>query len=130
MNGNITISKVTGDTDWIEIRVEDDDSATQILVIRLSLEQFAHAVTGMSVTGEISRLCTVEQFKRVGKVLAIKEVYVKHPKGFSKQEQIDEVTAAVQDLLKDDTEGWSIGDHGCSSQQNGEKHKVTLERWV
>ena len=48
--GSITISRVSGDGERVEIGITDGDSHVCFVEAHLTLEQFARAVTGMSVS--------------------------------------------------------------------------------
>ena len=45
--GQVTISRISGDTDWIEIRIIENNSRVEFVTARLSFEGFAKALTGL-----------------------------------------------------------------------------------
>lgn len=49
-NGQLSIMRVSGDTQYIEITITDDASGVEFVTAKLTLEAFAKAITGLSFT--------------------------------------------------------------------------------
>lgn len=49
LKGNVTISKTySGDGQHMEIRIQDENSRAIFVIAKMSMEEFAHAITGLA----------------------------------------------------------------------------------
>lgn len=124
----LTISKVCSNVekDYITIRLEDGDSSIRIIEAKVSLENFAKALTGMSYIQCESEVYLTDE---IGKIHEHKEIPVELPYDASK-EKFEE---AVKEFCID---GW-ITDyrHFKSSQKKSPTNKpghyyVGFHRWI
>ena len=61
----ITVSRMRGNEEWIEIRIQDSLSSLEFVTVKMSCEDFAKALTGM---GSCPGIGVVSGLDRVGKV--------------------------------------------------------------
>jgi len=104
LNGNISISRVSGAEDFISIRLEEELSGITFTEIRLSFEAFAKAITGQSgIKGEL----TFNNILNVGKTLETKEEICEifYPKGCEYGDKRIETTKEALKVYEID--GWA-----------------------
>jgi hypothetical protein len=134
MKAKITISRPTSNRPpytYISINIQDDSSGIHIINVQMSLEDFAHAITGLgNVDCEIHNLTNNIGFARIGKIREYKEVFVYEP---DYKLTILEKQLLVEKAVRDSgylVDGWEISDHGLHRQQPTQNHCVSLRRFV
>lgn len=102
-NGTISISR--NSNDLINIRIKDDPSRTEFIDVEMSMEDFAHAITGLSgvaVEGEVRGL------DRIGKERVRESRSVLQPKELThkpREKTVEWLKANCQE------EGWILDTH-------------------
>ena len=130
MNGKITISRIqSNQEDYlpISIEIEDDDAGIKFLKIKMSLNNFANAITGMGYTD-----CKIELngLEKVGKRREIKHEIVPIPenKRFRKKSELE-----LAEFLKPfEIDGWEGSQYDLNNSKNLVPNgcKVLFVRWV
>lgn len=125
--GKITISKVVGlGDDYMEIRIRDVDASVEFIEVKLSMEDFAQAITGM---GAIPCKFEVRGLENVGKKRETEPLKFPIPGVLEKKEK------ALELLPSYIPDGWkaSMYFHSRNSfTTEGDQHyaNTTIYRWV
>jgi len=132
MKAKVTISRRTNTvgSGCIAISIDDDKSGLKVVEVEMELIDFAQAITGLSYCKAAYRNSQSQYtIDNIMKKREVKSVYVDKPNVFDKDEMKRIVIKSVLDsgVLVD---GWEIHNDGCSSQQNGKLHNVSLLRFV
>ena len=117
--------------DTIYIEIEDKLSRTDIVKVRMSLEEFGKAVTGLGhCEGDIECIVCEETINNIGKVKLIKDVKC-DTLGLYKTDGVREI---VYDHYKDSEdykyEGWHMWFDGLSTRQDAKLHIYTIYKYV
>jgi hypothetical protein len=130
IQGNLTISRVhsTVEDDYIEVRLRDDDAATEFVVAKVSLADFASALTGCSHVGcELD----VRGLERVGKKMELDTLEFQMPNdGYSNRKET--ACAAVKSFCPIDwTPDMGFNSQGSFFTRDGKLWaRTTIRRWV
>lgn len=109
----------------IAIHIKDSASGKTITEVHVNYAEFAQAITGLSaIPCEIDKLVSAEGFEKLGKKRVVESVYC--VKAYDKTVQREIV---LEDFSKYSDE-WELLDDGIRTQQNDEKHRYTLVKWV
>ncbi len=129
----LTISRLQRSDGIKEIRIEivDDASCLNIIEISVSLENFTEALTGLGfVDVNITREPTHFMLENLGKEKEVQSVYIDRPKLFLQQERMKKYVQEKMERVLVEHPGWGLSDDGTNSQQHGDKHCVTISRYV
>lgn len=132
VDGRLHIARVTSNTGPDEIRIEltDDKAAVKFAVAKLSLEDFARAVTMLNVDCHIE----VRGLHRVGKVMEHKTVAVQIPPEARASYSGQWHAAMLEAVEPYEVDGWKHDDYDirtCNGhRRHGNSYDVTFRRWT
>jgi len=114
---------------FVYLTVQDGSSHVQILEVKVSTEELMQALMGLSARpSEITRLITEYNFKKIGKELETKEVFIEKYDGYDKDKQKIHVVQKISELPEYDS--WEIFSDGTTTQQPTDLHRVVMRRWL
>jgi len=138
MKGRISISKVhvsgediviPGEKDYISIEIEDELSSIRFLSLKMSLLNFANAITGQ---GYLPVDFKLGGLKNVGKKLEVKTLEVHIPKKNPKRAFLSDED--IRQAIKiSEVDGWKGRDKDAKNHHNylpGDNYKINFHRWI
>ena len=128
MEAKISISR--NNHDEIGIEIKDDKSGLRIIEVKMDLESFALAITGLSYSpAKIDFKPTQFIIDNIGKKREVKSFFVDKVSSYEKADQEEKVDFEFNKSgLAED--GWMIHGYGTSSQQPGKQHRANIYRFV
>lgn len=130
----LSISRITSnkEADFIEITVEDSRSATLISISRISLEEFALALTGLCNRPSITQL--FDTYENAGKKLETRWIIMRDIDSWSIK-SAEELVAKriIEDHFKGTEfylDDWEIMDYCLNRRQDGEFYQYIIHRYV
>lgn len=128
----LTISKPSygnGD-EYIELRVRDDTSGTNVLALKLTLDNFTRTITGLGeVKAEVDRFISPEHFEQLGKEKEVNQVpvIIEGKSVYDVRKMIQDDSSIIDSFIPD---GWKLWNNGMSSKQEGKHYMITVCRYV
>lgn len=134
---SLTISRVTtvhcgfDEGDYIKITIEDKNSAMSFVIIKVSCEEFAKALTGL---GCVDCKGDVAGLNKIGKKHEHKTLVFEIPESVYKNSKFRK-EKTVEIIKKECPKGW-VPDESFNNQNSFSQHKdkyyarTTIRRWV
>lgn len=121
--GKITISRVSGSSEYIRIVVVDEKSGCEIVEARLEFDEYARALTG---EGRVNCRLRYNETSLIGKTKQTKRVVVP----CSPEERRDADLGKL--LAPFEVDGWigRIADLTNPHNREGDGYSVIFERWI
>ena len=130
IKGKITISRVTSNTEgsYVEVRFQDDGASIEFAIAKLTMEQFAQAITGR---GYVDCEIEVRGLDLVGKKMEHATIEFPIPKADYKHRKESATKAAAAYI----PEGWVLSDsfssQGSFFTRDGQEFaRATIRRWI
>ena len=133
MSAKVTISRRsnTKGEGGVAISIDDEASGLKIVEVQMELTEFAEVSTGLGYCKAEYRFkpnsFTVEN---IDKTREVKNIFVDRAGGAYDKDKVAEI---IKKHIEDSGElidGWMLHDDGTRSQQHGDKHRVSLKRFV
>lgn len=131
-NGKITISRPYGGEDYVQIQIKDSDSSLKLVELKLTMEDYAYLITGLSeIDCKVTGIISEDNFHKLGKTKYVEYIPI-IVEGKNKWD--------IQKMIKSDPEflnqfipfedGWLLWSDGTKSQQNDEYYKIIICRYL
>lgn len=134
-NGKITISRPRGGggcEDYVQIQIEDENSGLKLVELKLTMEDYAYLVTGLSeIDCKVTGIIGEDNFHKLGKTKYVESIPI-IVEGKSKYD--------IREMIKSDPkflnrfipfeDGCELWSDGTTSQQNDEHYKIVVCRYL
>lgn len=117
----------------IAFEIKEESSNLLVAIFTMTAEDFAESVTGLAYRPiDFDYITSTENAERFGMKRETKTVFIDRvPYELKDHRKIAYVRDhLIMDGYIDIDNSWEIFSDGLRSQQNGEKHKVVLVRWI